>query len=195
MDDRARRGDAMRTEDRMFVQAWNRVKPELERRARKLSNGHQDRADDLLSATAVKALLFMRRAPERMTDPEGFLFVVLRHVFLDSVRRNRRDREVFDHGVEIGSDRIAATSSSNLSQMQCIELEEQLARVVGAVRNLTRDQRGLFGLRFIQELPYPAIATRLCINQALARKRVQLLRRRLRRECGRGREIGLEDVD
>ena len=50
----------------------------------------RDRAEELLGNAAIKALLFMRRSPHTITDPGGFLFVVLRHVFLDSVRRRGR---------------------------------------------------------------------------------------------------------
>ncbi|TQD39942.1 RNA polymerase sigma factor [Marilutibacter aestuarii] len=179
--DRRGRGDeGVSAQDRMFVESWKRVRPELSRRARRLADGHVDRAEDLLSATAMKAMLFMRRSPELMTDPDGFLFVVLRHVFLDNIRRQQRERGVFDDNVEADDDRMASNTAV-LSQSQRIELEEQLESVVRAVRKLSRDQKQLFGMRFVQELPYPTIARRLNINQALARKRVQLLRARLRR--------------
>jgi RNA polymerase sigma-70 factor (ECF subfamily) len=164
--------------DEMFVKAWHATKPELDRRARRLSDGHRDRADDLLANTAIKALLFMRRSPDAMSDPEGFLFVVLRHVFLDSVRRNGRDGEVFDRGVDIEAEGVA--QGLDLSALQRMELEEQLGRVITAVASLSRDQKRLFVYRFIDDLPYPAIAERLAINQPLARKRVQLLRERIR---------------
>lgn len=164
--------------DEMFVKAWHATKPELERRARRLADGHRDRADDLLANTAIKALLFMRRSPDAMNDPDGFLFVVLRHVFLDSVRRNGRDGEVFDRGVDIAAEGVA--QDLELSALQRMELDEQLSRVIAAVAALNRDQKRLFAYRFIDDLPYPAIAERLSINQPLARKRVQLLRERLR---------------
>ncbi len=180
--DRCARDDrGVAAQDRMFVESWKRVRPELSRRARRLADGHLDRAEDLLSATAMKAMLFMRRSPELMTDPDGFLFVVLRHVFLDNIRRQQRERGVFDDNVEADDDRMAASTAAVLSQSQRIELQEQLESVVSAVRRLSRDQKQLFGMRFVQELPYPTIARRLNINQALARKRVQLLRARLRK--------------
>ena len=180
MQARGRDSDGARPEDRMFVESWKRVRPELARRARRLADGHQDRAEDLLSATAMKAMLFMRRSPQVMTDPDGFLFVVLRHVFLDGVRRQQRERGVFDDSTDAGDDRLSASTAPCLSQSQRMELQEQLEAVVKAVRHLSRDQKQLFGMRFVQDLPYPVIAKRLNINQTLARKRVQLLRARLR---------------
>lgn len=180
MHDRVRRSDAMRPEDRMFIEAWNRTRPELLRRARRLADGHADRADDLMSATAIKALMFMRRSPDAMTDPDGFLFVVLRHVFLDSVRQRQRERAVIDDAADVQDEHANATGSIALSQTQRLELQEQLESVVRAVRQLTREQRQLFGLRFVQELSYPVIAERLKVSETLVRKRVQLLRSRLR---------------
>ncbi|AWV08581.1 RNA polymerase sigma factor [Marilutibacter maris] len=170
----------MRAEDRMFIEAWNRTRPELLRRARRLAEGHADRADDLMSATAIKALMFMRRSPEAMTDPDGFLFVVLRHVFLDSVRRQSRERAVIDESADVQDEHTHASGSLALSQTQRLELHEQLDSVVSAVKRLTREQRQLFGMRFVEELSYPVIAEQLQVSEALARKRVQLLRARLR---------------
>ncbi len=172
--------EALRPADQMFVHAWRAAQPELDRRARRLADGHQDRADDLLANTAIKALLFMRRAPEAMTDPEGFLFVVLRHVFLDSMRRNGRDKEVFDRAVDVDSEQAARAAGGALSAIQRLELEEQLARVTASVKTMTREQRRLFALRFLDELSYPAIAEKLGVNQPLVRKRIQLLRKRLK---------------
>lgn len=177
------RGD-FRIADEMFVGAWRATLPELRRRARRLAEGQRDNADELLANTAIKALLFMRRSPDAMTDPNGFLFVVLRHVFLDSMRRRGRDREVFDTAVDVESDAVGHTAAG-LSVVQKLELEEQLGLVVAAVARLTRDQKRLFGYRFIDDLPYPVIAEKLRINQPLARKRVELLRNRLKLSVGR----------
>lgn len=185
MDKSGRGFEVLRAADQMFVHAWRAVQPELDRRARRLADGHRDRADDLLANTAIKALLFMRRSPEAMTDPEGFLFVVLRHVFLDSMRRNGRDTEVFDRAVDIDSDRAARAASGTLSAIQRIELDEQLTRVIASIRTMTREQRRLFALRFVDELPYPAIAEKLGVNQPLVRKRIQLLRKRLKMAADR----------
>lgn len=164
--------------DAMFVDAWRAVLPELRRRALRLADGRRDQADDMLAETAVKALLFMRRSPGSITDPRGFLFVVLRHVFLDNARRSRREGEIVDRAVDAGNevDRAAAVGPSTARHA---ELQHQVARVAAAVATLPREQRRLFALRFVEDLPYPAIAGRLHVNQPLVRKRVQLLRRRL----------------
>ena len=51
---------------------------------------------------------------------------------------------------------------------------------------MKREQQRLFDYRFLQELPYPDIAHLLRIDEAVARKRIQLLRRRLRTAAGDG---------
>ncbi|MBN6114035.1 sigma-70 family RNA polymerase sigma factor [Xanthomonas bonasiae] len=172
-------GDAGRfaMADEMFTRAWRNALPDLRRRALRLANGRLDAAEDLLSDTAVKALLFMRRSPEAMTDPQGFLFVVLRHVFLDAVRR-RRGGEPLDRQHEAHD--VDTVADQGMTALQRAELSDQMERVVAAVAALTREQRRLFGYRFVEELPYPVIANLLSINQPLVRKRVELLRKRLR---------------
>lgn len=169
--------------DAMFVGAWREALPELRQRALRLAEGHGDRAEDLVSDTAIKALLFMRQSPDAMTDPRGFLFVVLRHVFLDGVRRRRREMRAVDPVADAAAmeERVA---DGGLTAMQHAELRDQMTRVVAAVAALSREQRRLFAMRFVDDLPYPAIADRLRISQPLVRKRVQLLRRRLKAAAG-----------
>ncbi|MDH5824824.1 RNA polymerase sigma factor [Luteimonas sp. RD2P54] len=164
--------------DEMFVAAWRAELPELRRRALRLAAGQRDRAEDLIADTAIKALLFMRRSPDAMTDPRGFLYVVLRHVFLDAVRRGKREAETIDRGAAEGA--VENAAGQGLAAPQWLELHDQLHRVVAAVAELSRDQRRLFAYRFVEDLPYPVIAARLRITQPLARKRVQLLRQRLK---------------
>lgn len=179
MDEHERGGVAFGTADAMFVNAWRAALPELGRRALRLAEGHRDRADDMVADTAIKALLFMRRSPQVMTDPRGFLFVVLRHVFVDAVRRRKREGEIIDRAVDAGTE-VDRAVAGGLSAPQHAEVQNQMARVVVAVAALSREQRRLFALRFVEDLPYPAIARRFHVNQPLARKRVQLLRRRLK---------------
>ena len=178
MDEHEGDGRSFGAVDAMFVDAWRAVLPELRRRALRLAEGHRDCADDMIADTGIKALLFMRRSPQAMTDPRGFLFVVLRHVFLDTVRRRKREGEIVDRAVDAGIE-VDRAAAGGLSAPQHVELQDQMARVAAAVARLPREQRRLFALRFVEDLPYPAIAGRLHVNQPLVRKRVQLLRRRL----------------
>lgn len=164
--------------DQLFERTWRKAYPALRSRALRLAGGQPDRTDELLAGAAIKALQFMRRSPQRLTDPELFLFVVLRHVFLDSVRRRLRDDRLFDCSIEIDDTGSADAGSVRMTE-QWNEHREQLQLVTAALQTMPRELQRLFVLRFIDELPYSVIAERLGINEPLARKRVQLLRARL----------------
>lgn len=170
---------ARHAQDELFLDAWTRALPELRRRARRLANGHADRADDLVADTAIKALVFVRKSPQGLTDLHGLLLVALRHVFLDDVRRRKRESQVLSTEADV-RDGVEEAGSGEPTAPQRAELQEQMAHVMAAIAALSREQRRLFALRFIDELPYPVIAGRLHIGEPLLRKRIQLLRRRLR---------------
>lgn len=171
--------------DARFEQAWRAHRALLLRRARRLTGGHADRAEELLAATALKALQFTRHRPHFMEHPKGFLFVVLRHVFVDGVRRSAREGLVFDDSVDVHDGGIAAEDYAAPSAMQRLEVTQQIACIEAALRMMSPAQRRLFAFRFIDDLPYPQIAERLGVNQPLVRKRVQMIRDRLRSEVGR----------
>lgn len=170
---------AFGTADETFVNAWQATLPELRRRALRLAGGRRDRAEDLIGDTAIKALLFMRGSPDSLTDPAGLLMVVLRHVFLDGVRRGRREGATVDVAADVQA-ALETRDGGGLSPLQHAELRDQMNRVVAVVAALTREQKRLFALRFVEDLPYVAISERLHISEPLTRKRVELLRRRLR---------------
>ncbi|MGH8033468.1 MAG: RNA polymerase sigma factor [Luteimonas sp.] len=178
----AYRNDATTAADRTFTAVWSSMLPKLRCRALRLSNGHHDRADDILADTALKALIFMRRSPESITDPRVFLFVVLRHVFLDATRRQRSENGAVDRKLDTQSKIDAATDTGPSAQHHA-EMQNALALVNAAVAAMPGEQQRLFAFRFVDDLPYPVIAERLGINQPLARKRVELLRRQLRAAC------------
>ncbi|QLL13699.1 sigma-70 family RNA polymerase sigma factor [Pseudomonas chlororaphis subsp. aurantiaca] len=166
--------------DRLFEASWRAVYPELMRRANRRARGNLTLAQEWLSNTAVKALLFFRRSPERIREPQGFLFLVLDHVFLDSLRRSKREGQVFDHSVDLEHDHQALLAAPCLSVLEYVEQFERLTQLGSRVAQLPLLQRRLFEMRFVEELPYPQIAAELGIAQPLARKRVQLLREALR---------------
>lgn len=180
MDCRARLGI-----DERFEHAWRANQPMLLRRARRLTGGQQDRADELLAITALKALQFTRHRPQFLDRPKGFLFVVLRHAFVDGLRRIAREGQVFDDSVDVHNAQVATDDALVPSAMQRLEIEQQIACIETVLRAMTPAQQRLFAFRFIDDLPYPQIAERLGINQPLLRKRVQLIRDRLRAEISR----------
>ncbi|MEA3120777.1 MAG: hypothetical protein QOH33_318 [Paraburkholderia sp.] len=163
-----------------FDRTWREVQGKLRRRARLLCKGDLYRADELLSDTALKVHLYLLRSPERVQNLTGFLFLVLNHAFLDHARRRRREDRVLERDAEWDDDGIAEIADRGLPVEQQLLLKQQLLRMEQALSTLTPQQQTLFALRFEQDRPYPDIAAVLGINEALARKRVELLRKKLR---------------
>jgi RNA polymerase sigma-70 factor (ECF subfamily) len=168
-----------------FEQAWRSVHADLGRRARRLTRGDYDRAEELLSRTALKAFLYICQASERVRDAEGFLFLVLNHTFLDSARRNTREEKVIDPYVDLDTDSIHAVACPSPSPLQALLMQEQLEQVRQALEALSPEQQHLFALKFEYEWPYSQIAGELGISEALARKRVELLRKKLQAQLQR----------
>ncbi|WP_230014235.1 RNA polymerase sigma factor [Pseudomonas chlororaphis] len=166
--------------DRLFEASWRAVYPELMRRANRRARGNLTLAQEWLSSTAVKALLFFRRSPERIREPQGFLFLVLDHVFLDSLRRSKREEQLFDYSIDLALDHQALLAAPCVSVFESTEQFERLVQLGCRLEQLPLPQRRLFEMRFVEELPYPQIAAELGIAQPLVRKRVQLLREALR---------------
>lgn len=166
--------------DHLFESSWRAVQDELRRRALRRARGNFEQGQEWVSATAIKALLFFRRSPERIRDPQGFLFLVLDHVFLDSLRRSKRENRLFDHSADLEHDHQAALAAPCVSVLEQTELQERLAHLDRRVAQLPLMQRRLFEMRFVEDLPYPQIAAELGIGLPLVRKRVQLLREALR---------------
>lgn len=173
-------GVATRDTDTVFEQAWRTIHFELERRALHLMKGDRSAAEELVADTALKALLYMRRMPARIRNPQGFMFVVLNHVFLDRVRHADREGRVLRYIGDADEDAMLETAATTLSPAQVVELDETLSSIAAAVDALPGDKQRLFAMKFEQELSYASIADTLQINEALARKRVELLRRALR---------------
>ncbi len=170
--------------DRLFEQTWQAAQGNLQRRARYLANGDGHLAEEWLSCTALKALRMFRRAPTRIRNPQGFLFLVLQHVFVDSVRHCSREQRLFDANAADSIEQ-AASPMEMLESMARRRLLEQIAKTAA---QLPPEQQQLFQHYFIAERSYADIADELGIAQTLVRKRVQLLREKLDRLTSRSRK-------
>lgn len=167
--------------EKFFSTVWKCTQPMLARRARSLTRGDLASADDLLANTALKALLYLRRAPERVQDLQGLLFVVLDHVFLDGIRRRRREERLFDYSVDPDLEDFTESADPAPSASQLLETRQRVAQVGMIYAQLPAEQQKLFQMRFEENQPYEVIARTFAISEPLARKRVELLRRRLRK--------------
>ncbi|MCD4502992.1 sigma-70 family RNA polymerase sigma factor [Chromobacterium piscinae] len=171
---------------RCLEPVWREVYSKLQRRARHLCKGDVHRADELLSDTALKVHLYLQHSPGKVQNLAGFLFLALNHAFLDFVRRQRREIRVLDPDADLDSDSIHARAGSAPTPEQWLTLQQQLARLEEIVHTLKPEQQRLFQLKFEQDLPYPQIAAQLGISETLARKRVELLRKVLRKQLETG---------
>ncbi|WP_047258252.1 RNA polymerase sigma factor [Chromobacterium subtsugae] len=164
-----------------FDLVWREIHSKLQRRARHLCKGDVHRADALLSDTALKVHLYLQHSPDKVQNLAGFLFLALNHAFLDLVRRKSRESRVIDTDTDLDSDPVHAHAGNAPTPEQQLSLKQQLARMDAALASLKPEQQLLFRLKFEQDLPYSQIASQLGINEALARKRVELLRKALRK--------------
>lgn len=128
--------------DRLFEESWRAAQAGLRKRAQRLARGNSHRAEEWLSSTAVKAMLFLRQSPERVRDPQGFLFLVLEHVYLDSARHQIREDRLIDRGIDLHDgqlERFAAVGSP----LERLEQLERLDQVDKALASLSRQQQQL----------------------------------------------------
>ncbi|KFL49942.1 sigma-70 family RNA polymerase sigma factor [Burkholderia pyrrocinia] len=161
---------------------WREMQGKLRRRARLLCKGDIYRADELLSDTALKVHIYLQRSPERVQNLAGFLFLALNHAFLDGARRRLRESGRLEFDPDWDDDHTVELAGHAPSMEQQLLLRQLLLRLEQALSTLPPQQQMLFTLKFEEDRPYLNIAATLGINEPLARKRVELLRKKLREE-------------
>ncbi|UEP22544.1 sigma-70 family RNA polymerase sigma factor [Burkholderia ambifaria] len=159
---------------------WREMQGKLRRRARLLCKGDIYRADELLSDTALKVHIYLQRSPERVRNLAGFLFLALNHAFLSGARQRQRENGMLEYDSSWDDDHVAELAGHAPSMEQQLLHRQQLLRLDQALSMLPQQQQMLFTLKFEEDMPYPHIAATLGINEPLARKRVELLRKKLR---------------
>src|ERR687887_646220 len=106
------------------------------------------------------------------TDPDalsGWVFGIGRNVLHEALRRGRAERRALRRlGVEPPV--LAADEQARIEELAA--LGELRTAVVAALADLGSEQREAVRLRVVDELGYPAIATRLGISEQAARARV-----------------------
>ncbi|GAB2880843.1 hypothetical protein GCM10027093_15060 [Paraburkholderia jirisanensis] len=161
---------------------WREMQGKLRRRARLLCKGDIHRADELLSDAALKVHIYLQRSPERVQNLAGFLFLALNHAFLDYARRRSRENSVLEFNADWDEDHTLELAGYTPSVEQQLLLRQQVLNLAQTLSRLTPQQQMLFTLKFEEDRPYLHIAATLGINEPLARKRVELLRKKLRAE-------------
>ena len=149
--------------------------PRLRRYARALTHA-TDRADDLVQDTLVRALSKLHLW-QPGTDLRAWLFTIMHHQFVNSVRREARERTTVD--IDHVSSTLTATTDPT-GRRQLIELDRALAL-------LPNEQREVILLVGLEGLPYESIAQILGVPLGTVRSRLSRGRERLRELMGRER--------
>ena len=150
--------------------------PRLRRYARALTHA-TDRADDLVQDTLVRALAKLHLW-QPGTDLRAWLFTIMHHQYVNTVRREARERTTVD--IEHVSSTLAATTDPTVRR-QLLELDRALAR-------LPTEQREVVLLVGLEGMPYESVAEILGVPIGTVRSRLSRGRERLRELLGRERE-------
>jgi RNA polymerase sigma-70 factor (ECF subfamily) len=149
--------------------------PRLRRYARALTHA-TDRADDLVQDTLVRALSKLHLW-QPGTDLRAWLFTIMHHQCVNTVRREARERTTVD--IEHVSSTLTATTDPTVSR-QLIELDRALAL-------LPDEQREVVLLVGLEGLLYESVAQVLSVPLGTVRSRLSRGRERLRELMGRER--------
>ena len=152
--------------------------PRLRRYARALTRA-SDRADDLVQDTLLRALTKLHLW-QPGTDIRAWLFTIMHHQYVNTVRREAREASAVD--IErIASTMVATTDPT--ARRQLFELDRALAR-------LSAEQREVLLLVGLEGLDYESVAQILGAPVGTVRSRLSRGRERLRRLMGGDRRFG-----
>jgi len=149
--------------------------PRLRRYARALTHT-TDRADELVQDTLVRALSKLHLW-QPGTDLRAWLFTIMHHLFVNTVRREARERTMVD--IEHVSSTLTATTDPT-ARRQLIELDRALALLPDKHREVVL----LVGL---EGMPYESVAEILGVPLGTVRSRLSRGRERLSELMGRER--------
>ena len=150
--------------------------PRLRRFARALTRA-ADPADDLVQDTLVRALT-KGHLWQPGTDIRAWLFTVMHHLYVNTVRRQARETATVD--VEAVSSTLVATTDPT-STWQLGELDRALAR-------LPDEHREVILLVGLEGIAYDSVAQILQVSVGTVRSRLSRGRETLRQLIGRRRE-------
>lgn len=158
-----------------LAELYRTYAPDLHRFALFLS-GDAAAADDLVSETFVR--LWGARGRLDLATVRGYLFTILRHLFLEERRRARPAEPVDERlpSADADPERRAAARG-------------ELDATLRALQQMPEPERAALLLRVTGELPYSEIAAALGITPAAARVQVHRARARLAAARRTGRSL------
>ncbi len=140
---------------------------------RKMVLDHDD-TNDIVQDTFVKAYTNLEQFDEQYSF-YPWLHRIAVNTTLNFVEKNRRYRETFNHGNEVGQD--SPTEVNPLTHLIHNEYQEQIALLL---EKLPVEQRMVFILRTSEELSYQEIRERLDISIGTVMSRLSRAREKLK---------------
>jgi len=150
--------------------------PRLRRFARLLARS-EHAADDLVQGACERALRFAHHYQEG-TRFDAWVFTILRNLWLDNIRRTRRESSQAEIEPEVAID-----------DRPGIEARLTLASMRTAIEALPDDQREIVFLVCIEDLSYREAAEILDVPIGTVMSRLARARTRLKRAAGIGDEV------
>ncbi len=132
--------------------------------------GDRMQAEDIVSETFVR--VWGARDRVDLSSVRSYLLAIARNVFLQGVRRRRREGPLEDGMAEAVADPSPRPDASH-------QVSAELARAMAALATLPESDRSALLLRVDEELGYDDIATILGITPVAARVKVHRARARL----------------
>ena len=151
--------------------------PRLRRYARALTRA-SDRAEDLVQDTLLRALTKLHLW-QPGTDIRAWLFTIMHHQYVNTVRREAREATTVVDIEHISSNLVATTDPT--ARRQLVELDRALAQ-------LSAEQREVLLLAGLEGMDYDSVAQILGVPIDTVRSRLSRGRERLRELMGRDRE-------
>ena len=162
----------MRTAD--FTQNLLGMLTELHRFALKLTADREE-ADDLLQETSLKALDNEDKyTPD--TNFKGWMYTIMRNIFINNYRRTVRDQTFVDH-----TDNLFHLSLPQDSGFESTEGNYDLKEIRKIVNTLPKEYRIPFSM-YVSGFKYREIAERLGLPIGTVKSRIFFTRQRLQKD-------------
>ena len=150
------------------------MQDELLRFAYKLT-GDEEEANDLLQETSLKALDNEDKF-EPETNFRGWMYTIMRNIFINNYRKQVRDQTFVDH-----TDNLYHLSQSQESGFESTEAAYDLKEIRHAVNRLPKEYRVPFAMH-VSGFKYREIADRLNLPLGTVKSRIFFTRQRLQSE-------------
>ena len=162
----------MRTAD--FTQNLLGMQTELHRFALKLTADREE-ADDLLQETSLKALDNEDKyTPD--TNFKGWMYTIMRNIFINNYRRTVRDQTFVDH-----TDNLFHLSLPQDSGFESTEGNYDLKEIRKIVHSLPKEYRVPFSM-YVSGFKYREIAEKLGLPIGTVKSRIFFTRQRLQKD-------------